>query len=57
MPYIRVGEPLRLECEHFLNCIRTRETPLSDGEDGLRVVKVLEAANQSLGKNGQPIKI
>ncbi len=57
VPYIRVGEPLRLECEHFLNCIRTRETPLSDGEDGLRVVKVLEAANQSLGKNGQPIKI
>ena len=57
VPYIRVGEPLRVECEHFLDCVRTRETPLSDGQDGLRVVKVLEAADKSLAGNGSPVSI
>ena len=57
VPYIRVGEPLRVECEHFLDCVRTRKTPLSDGQDGLRVVKVLEAADRSLEGNGSPVKI
>jgi predicted dehydrogenase len=55
IPHIRVGEPLRHECEHFLDCVRTRQTPLSDGRDGLRVIQVLEAAGQSLGSNGKPI--
>lgn len=55
VPYIRVGEPLRKECEHFLECIRERKTPLSDGRDGLRVVKVLAAADQSLMGNGSPV--
>jgi predicted dehydrogenase len=55
VPYIRVGEPLRAECEHFLNCITERKTPRSDGYDGLRVVEVLEAADHSLDKNGVPI--
>lgn len=57
VPYIRVGEPLRVECEHFLDCVRERKTPLSDGQDGLRVVKVLEAANRSLAGNGSPVSI
>ena len=57
VPYIRVGEPLRVECEHFLDCVRTRKTPLSDGQDGLRVVKVLEAADRSLEGNGSPVRI
>ena len=57
VPYIRVGEPLRLECEHFLDCVRSRSTPVSDGHDGLRVVSVLEAANRSLERNGEPVKI
>lgn len=55
VPYIRVGEPLRVECEHFLSCIRERSTPRSDGLDGLRVVEVLEAADRSLEQNGVPI--
>jgi len=55
VPYIRVGEPLRVECEHFLDCVRERKTPLSDGQDGLRVVRVLEAANRSLEGNGSPV--
>ena len=56
VPYIRVGETLRTECEHFLSCVRGRGTPRSDGQDGLRVVRVLEAASQSLAENGMPIK-
>lgn len=57
VPYIKVGEPLRIECEHFMKCVRERKTPLSDGEDGLRVVQVLEAAKESLEKNGSPVSI
>lgn len=57
MPYIRVGEPLRDECEHFLACVRGRGAPISDGQDGRRVVAVLEAADQSLKENGKPIAI
>jgi len=57
MPYIKVTEPLRLECLHFLECVRTRRQPVSDGRDGLRVVKVLDAAQRSLKLNGEPVKI
>jgi predicted dehydrogenase len=57
VPYIRVGEPLRSECEHFLDCVRTRSTPISDGHDGLRVVEVLEAASFSLRQSGIPVNI
>ena len=55
VPYVRVGEPLRIECEHFLDCVRTRKQPLSDGLDGLRVIRVLEAADKSLHSNGVPV--
>jgi predicted dehydrogenase len=46
----RIGnvEPLRVECEHFVECIRTGATPRSDGHSGLRVVRVLERLQQSL---------
>lgn len=57
IPYVKIGEPLRLECEHFLACVRERRRPLSDGLDGLRVVKVLDAAQRSLKQNGAPIAI
>jgi predicted dehydrogenase len=57
IPYVKMGEPLRLECLHFLECVRERKQPLSDGMDGLRVVKVLHAAQQSLQQNGIPISI
>ena len=52
-----VGEPLRLECEHFLECVRTRQTPRTDGNSGLRVLEILEACEQSLEKQGTPIEI
>jgi predicted dehydrogenase len=57
IPHVRVDEPLRLECQHFLECVATRKQPLTDGRDGLRVVKVLEAAQRSLEKNGVPIRV
>jgi predicted dehydrogenase len=47
-PAIGNREPLRLECEHFVECIREGRTPRSDGEAGLRVVRVLEALQRSL---------
>ena len=47
-PRIPNREPLRLECEHFVECIRTGATPRSDGHSGLRVVRVLEALQARL---------
>ena len=48
-------EPLRLECQAFLDAMKTRKPPLTDGESGLRVVRVLEAAQRSLIMQGQPV--
>jgi len=53
-PYIRLDEPLRVECTHFLDCIREGKTPLSDGQSGLRVVQIIEAAQRSL-QNGNEV--
>jgi predicted dehydrogenase len=47
-PRLANAEPLRLECEHFVHCIREGTTPRSDGHSGLRVVRVLEALQRSL---------
>jgi predicted dehydrogenase len=57
IPYVKVAEPLRLECQHFIECIRTRQQPRSDGHDGLRVAKVLDAAQRSLRLNGLPVSL
>jgi UDP-2-acetamido-3-amino-2,3-dideoxy-glucuronate N-acetyltransferase len=48
-------EPLRLECAHFLECVRDRQKPLTDGENGLKVLKVLHAAGQSVRDQGRPV--
>src|SRR5262249_23123377 len=48
-------EPLRAECEHFLECVRERQTPSTDGENGLRVLKILHMASESIRQHGQPI--
>ncbi len=47
-PRLANAEPLRLECQHFIDCIREGRTPRSDGHSGLRVVRVLEALQHSL---------
>jgi len=57
LPYIKSAEPLRVECLHFLDCVRRRLRPRSDGADGLAVVRVLEAAEQSLRRRGEPVHL
>ncbi len=50
------GEPLKLELIHFTECINNRQTPLTDGYEGLRVLKILELAEKSLrGSSGEEI--
>jgi predicted dehydrogenase len=56
IPHISNDEPLRLECEHFVDCMRERRQPLSDGRDGLNVVRVLEAMERSLRHGGRPVR-
>ena len=50
-------EPLRLECQHFLDCIADRRQPLTDGESGVRVLLVLQAAQRSLITQGEPVRL
>lgn len=51
-PHLEVCEPLRVEAEHFLTCVRERLTPKTDGASGLRVVRALERAEMSMRANG-----
>ena len=55
IPYA-TDEPLRSECAHFIECVETRREPLTPGEDGVRVLEVLEACQRSLSLNGEPVK-
>jgi predicted dehydrogenase len=50
-------EPLRQECQHFLECIETRHTPRTDGWNGLRVLSVLQASQRSIQLNGEPVTL
>jgi len=50
-------EPLRIECEHFVDCVRTGRRPRSDGPQGLAVVRVLEAGERSMRAGGAPVAI
>jgi predicted dehydrogenase len=53
VPSIEMREPLRLECQHFLECVEKREQPLSNGENGLQVLRVLDALQRSLDNRGE----
>ncbi|NBC16982.1 MAG: Gfo/Idh/MocA family oxidoreductase [Bacteroidetes bacterium] len=57
IPRIDMQEPLRVECQHFLDCIRSGTTPRSDGRNGLAVVKLLDAAQRSLARNGSTVEL
>jgi predicted dehydrogenase len=57
IPHIKMTEPLRLECQHFVDCIQNHRTPISDGRNGLQVVRVLQAAQRSLASGGGPVFI
>lgn len=50
-------EALRIETEHFTTCIQTGQTPHSDGQAGLRVVRILAAASRSMANQGQPVEL
>jgi predicted dehydrogenase len=57
IPYIKQEEPLRGECQHFLECIEEGAEPLTSGHKGLELVRILEAASASLKQQGAPVKM
>ncbi len=56
-PKVEQTEALKLEAEHFVDCILNDKIPVNDGLSGLRVVKILEASNESLKNHGKMIQI
>ncbi len=57
VPQINMSEPLKQECEHFLEAVAKGKPPLSDGRNGLEVVKVLEAGQESIANGGKTVYI
>jgi hypothetical protein len=57
VPYIKQDEPLKLECQHFLDCIRGECAALAGGEFGLEVVRILAAAGDSLKQQGTAVAL
>src|ERR1051325_3999012 len=55
VPYVKQEEPLKIECQHFIDCINQGRTPLTSGEKGMELVRVLEAASLSLKRGGAPV--
>jgi len=56
-PKLDQTEALKAECQHFVDCIRQGKSPISDGEFGLEIVKILEAAQSSMKQQGINIKL
>ncbi|MCF7762173.1 MAG: Gfo/Idh/MocA family oxidoreductase [Verrucomicrobia bacterium] len=56
-PYLKQEEPLKIECQHFLDCIREGRLPISCGKNGLDLVRILEASSLSLSQHGSPITL
>jgi predicted dehydrogenase len=57
VPALKLKEPLSVEAAHFVECIKTGGRPLSDGWSGYWVVKIMEAADESISQNGAPVAI
>ncbi|MBE2268634.1 MAG: Gfo/Idh/MocA family oxidoreductase [Anaerolinea sp.] len=55
IPKLDTTEPLKAECAHFVSCIKSGATPISDGVEGYRVVRMLEAAQESLENDGRSV--
>jgi predicted dehydrogenase len=55
VPYIKQEEPLKNECQHFLDCIRQGTPPLTSGQHGLELVRILEASSDSLERSGAAV--
>jgi predicted dehydrogenase len=56
-PQLKPIEALAIEARHFVECIEQNQTPITDGQAGLRVVRILEAATRSLIEGGQPMRL
>jgi predicted dehydrogenase len=56
-PHIKHDEPLRTECQHFVECITEGLVPLTSGASGLEVVRILEASSKSLQQQGAPVSL
>jgi predicted dehydrogenase len=56
-PYIKQEEPLKTECQHFIDCIREGRVPLTGGQQGLQLVRILEASSESLKRGGGPVDL
>jgi len=54
---VEMDEPLKVECEHFIDCVANGQQPITDGREGLRVLQVLQASQQSLNENGRKISL
>lgn len=57
VPYLKLEEPLKVECQHFLDCINDQQKPLTDGDMGMDVVRILEAASTSLKRKGVSVPL
>ncbi|PYL02736.1 MAG: gfo/Idh/MocA family oxidoreductase [Verrucomicrobia bacterium] len=55
IPHIQQEEPLKVECQHFIDCIESGMEPTTSGRSGLELVTILEAATASLKANGAPV--
>lgn len=56
-PSLDFDEPLAVEAEHFVECIKNKKKPISDGYSGLMVTKILETATKSINKEGKRIEL
>jgi predicted dehydrogenase len=56
-PKVEQTEALKAECEYFVDCIQDNKQPFNDGQAGLQVVKMLEAATQSMRERGRIVQI
>jgi predicted dehydrogenase len=56
-PQLDMTEALQVEARHFIQCIEKNERPITDGKAGLRVVRLLEAATQSMARRGEPVEL
>lgn len=57
VPKLEQAEALKVECEHFIDCIENKTKPITDGEAGLQVVKLLEAAQTSMETDGTRVRL
>ena len=57
IPKIAQEEPLKTECQHFLDCIADGKKPITGGKEGLEMVKILESATESLKRGGAPVTL